>query len=272
MRVKEIICKRILTKSRLPEGDYVLNPYVGCQHGCVYCYARFIKRFTGHTEPWGQFVDVKVNAVEALKEEITRAKRGCVILSSISDPYQPLEKKYKLTRGLLKVLLEHQWPIAILTKSDLVLRDVDLLKKFKDCEVGLTITFLDDKDRKKFEPHAAPISKRFEALRILHKNRIKTYGFIGPIFPYITDIPKLFVKVANMHVNRIFMEVLNTSAPNWAGVNKILKKSYPGLLPKYREIFFTKNDYHTKLRREVVKLAKKHGVKCDFYFPHLVKK
>ncbi|MGA9347530.1 MAG: hypothetical protein WBW48_01835 [Anaerolineae bacterium] len=91
--VKEIECKSILTKSGIEGVDYAINPYVGCSHGCVYCYATYMKRFTGHTEEWGTFVDVRVNAAEVLAKQMKRAKRGNIASGTVTDPYQPLERK-----------------------------------------------------------------------------------------------------------------------------------------------------------------------------------
>jgi DNA repair photolyase len=142
--VREIECKSILTKSGIEGVDYALNPYVGCGHGCVYCYASFMKRFTGHKEEWGAFVDVKVNAADVLARQMKRAKRGNIVSGTVTDPYQPLEERYEITRVCLKVLADYDSPVSILTKSNLVLRDLDLLRRLKDVEVGLTITALDD--------------------------------------------------------------------------------------------------------------------------------
>jgi DNA repair photolyase len=101
MNIKEIRSKTILSESKV--YDYVLNPYVGYQHGCTYCYARLIKRFSGHKEPWGEFVDIKVNAADLLRVGITRKKRGSVWISVLRYPYQPVEAEYKLTRKSLLV-------------------------------------------------------------------------------------------------------------------------------------------------------------------------
>lgn len=149
-RIKEIEAKSILTKSGIPGVDYCINPYVGCFHACKYCYATFMKRFTGHTEAWGSFVDVKVNAPDVLQKQLKNKVKGRVMVSSVTDAYQPIEAKYKLTRKCLEILLQNQFPVDILTKSPLVLRDLDLIKKFKDIEVGVTITTNDDKIRKVF--------------------------------------------------------------------------------------------------------------------------
>src|SRR5512142_2558689 len=124
MIVKEIRAKAILSKSRIQ--DWALNAYVGCAHDCAYCYARFMKRFTGHAEPWGTFVDVKVNAVELLEREVGRKKKGAVWISGVCDAYQPLEERYRLTRRCLEILVDHGWPVRVQTKSPLVLRDLDI--------------------------------------------------------------------------------------------------------------------------------------------------
>ena len=145
LTIREIRAKSILTKSGIPGIDYCINPYVGCAHGCRYCYATFMKRYTGHTEAWGSFVDVKINAPEILQRQLKRAKRGRILISSVTDAYQPIESKYKLTRQCLEILLQSQLPVDILTKSPLVLRDMDLIKKFKDIEVGITITTHEEK-------------------------------------------------------------------------------------------------------------------------------
>jgi len=181
MKIKEIRAKSILSKSKV--YDWTLNPYRGCEHGCSYCYARFMKRFTAHKEKWGEFVDVKVNAPELLVEEVKRKKKGRVWISGVCDPYQPLEKKHKLTRKCLQVFQENNWPVIIQTKSPLVLRDLDLLKKFKDIEVGFSITTADKEIKKFFEPKTPCIEERIKALERIHREGIKTYVMIAPLLP-----------------------------------------------------------------------------------------
>ena len=131
MQIKEIHAASIITKSHLPDADYVINPYAGCTHKCIYCYARFMKRFTGHNENWGEFIDVKVNAPDLNPPDTTKYRGKSIFMSSVTDPYLPLEKKYELTRKILEKLIPLQPDLGILTKSDLVLRDIDLLRQFK---------------------------------------------------------------------------------------------------------------------------------------------
>jgi DNA repair photolyase len=179
--VKEVLAKTILSPSRI--YPWVINPYTGCQHGCSYCYARFMKRVTGHREPWGGFVDVKVNAPDLLRVEIQKKKRGRVWVSGVCDPYQPLEAQYRLTRQCLEILVRHEWPVIIQTRSPLVLRDIDIIRNAQDIEVGLSVTTADECIRKLFEPDAPPIPDRIHALEDLHNAGIRTYAMIAPVLP-----------------------------------------------------------------------------------------
>ena len=179
--VTEIQAKTILSASKI--YPYVINPYTGCQHGCSYCYARFMKRVTGHKEPWGEFVDVKINAPDLLRKEIQKKKREKVWVSGVCDPYQPLEATYRLTRQCLEILAQNNWPVIIQTRSPLVLRDMDIIRDARDFEVGFSVTTADEKIRELFEPNAPPIIERIQALDELHKAGIRTYAMIAPVLP-----------------------------------------------------------------------------------------
>lgn len=181
MIAREIVSRSILSKSKV--YDYVVNPYTGCQHACTYCYARFMKRFTGHREPWGEFVDVKVNAPDLLQRETKSKRKGRVWVSGVCDPYQPLEARYKITRKCLEILIANDWPVTVQTRSNLVARDIDLLKAASDIEVGMTITTADEGIRRLFEPHAPSIESRIQALGELHAAGISTFAMIAPMLP-----------------------------------------------------------------------------------------
>ena len=216
--IREIKAKSILTKSGIPGVDYCINPYVGCSHGCRYCYATFMKRYSGHTEAWGSFVDVKINAPEILQKQLKRAKRGRVLISSVTDAYQPIESKYKLTRQCLEILLQNQFPVDILTKSPLVLRDTDLIKKFKDIEVGITITTNDEKMQKIFEPNAPSIMARIRTLKALHDKGINTYAFIGPVLPMN---PEALSEKIRPHVDSIIIYKMNYPSKTFTIYNRM---------------------------------------------------
>ena len=206
MKPREIIAKTVLTRTGIPGYDYCINPYVGCAHGCRYCYASFMKRFTGHLEPWGEFVDVKVNAPQVLKRQLKKAARGSVLLGTVTDPYQPAERSYSITRGCLEALLERQFPVHLLTRSPLCLRDMDLFKHFEEIEVGLSITTDDEKTKRLFEPRSPTIQSRIDALGTLHKAGISTYAFIGPLLPL--DPAILFDKLKDV-VDEVLIDQLN---------------------------------------------------------------
>ena len=202
MKIKEIKAKNILSKSKV--YDWTINPYVGCQHGCIYCYAKFMKRFSGHKENWGEFVDVKINAPELLSQEIKEKKKGRVWISGVCDPYQPVEKKYELTKKCLEILQKNNWPVVIQTKSPLVLRDLELLKKFQEIEVGFTITTDDEEIRKIFELRTVPINERIETLDKLHQEGIKTFVMIAPLLPKAESlVPKLKGKVDYVIIDKM---------------------------------------------------------------------
>ena len=181
MILRETCARSILSKSQV--FDYAINPYVGCQHGCTYCYARFMRRFTVHKELWGEFVDVKINAPDLLRKEIHAKPPGRIWISGVCDSYQPIEKEYELTRKCLEILVGCGWPITIQTKSPLVLRDIDLLRRSADIEVGLSVTTADDDIRTLFEPNAPSIKERGKALGALHHEGIRTFAMIAPMLP-----------------------------------------------------------------------------------------
>jgi DNA repair photolyase len=189
MIVREITARGILTKSKV--YDYAVNPYVGCQHGCTYCYARFMKRYSGHREPWGEFVDVKMNAPDLLRPDLSRKKTGRVWVSGVCDPYQPVEVRYRLTRRCLEILVAEGWPVTVQTRSPLVLRDLDVLRSARSLEAGMTVTTADDDVRRLFEPGAPPIQRRIRALGTMHDAGICTYAMIAPLLPGVEGLPAL---------------------------------------------------------------------------------
>lgn len=247
MHIREVQDKTILSRSQVYE--YALNPYVGCYYACVYCYARFMKRFSGHKERWGEFVDIKINAPELLRKEIRKKKPGRVWVSGVCDPYQPIEKRYELTRRCLEILVNGGWPITIQTKSPLVLRDLDIIKKAKDIEVGFTITTLDEGIRRIFEPKAPPIRSRINALSQIHSQGIKTYAMIAPILPYCEGLVEELKGV----VDYIIIDRMNYHYSDW-----VYKRH--GLEWAMTDIFFI-------ARADQLKEGfKKAGIPCEVVF------
>lgn len=236
MRVTEIECKSMLVASKLPASDYVVNPYTGCSFACAYCYASFMGRFVGEPiEAWGDYVSVKTNAVEVFRDDLRRLpqskRNSTILLSSVTDAWQGPEKKYRLARGVLEVLGDDKYPgfLSILTKSPLVLRDVDVISRIADKEVGVTITTTDDEIGKFMEAHAPAASVRLDTLSALNKAGIPTYAFVGPLFPhyrYRQDLLEdLFRRIRDAGTSSIFAEHLNTSAYIVKRINPLVEKA-----------------------------------------------
>ena len=182
IKITEVSAKSLLNKSKI--YDYCVNAYTGCQVNCRYCYARlFMARYSGHAEPWGTFVDVKVNAPEVLAKQAAKAKRGVVWISSVCDAYQAVEAKYGLTRRCLEILAAERFPVSVQSKSVLLLRDIDIFLRFEEFEAGFTITTDDERIASLFEPGASSVAERLDALAVLKAAGLRTFAFVGPILP-----------------------------------------------------------------------------------------
>jgi DNA repair photolyase len=186
MDVRLVQCSTAAPPSRLPGLDWAVNPYRGCSHSCAYCYAQDVTRFEmGAT--WGSIVEVKVNIVQRLKKELSRKCTGVYGVGTVTDPYQPLEAEHELSRGCLSLLKRFGAQTSILTKSDLVLRDLDLLVDWPGVEVGLSIGTVDEGACSVIEPGAPAPGRRFEALRRLSDSGVGVYLMAAPIIPAISD-------------------------------------------------------------------------------------
>jgi len=226
-----------------------------------------MKRFTGHLEPWGKFVDVKINAAELISKDDKRYKNKSIMISSVTDPYQPLERKYKLMRGILEKLISLQPDLCVMTKSDLITRDTDLLKRFKKCIAGVSLSLLDDKIQKEVEPFASSLERRINALKQLKKVGIRTFIFISPIFPKLTDWKGIIEKTKNF-VDEFWFENLNLYPSLRYNIFQWLKNHHPVLIKRYKEIYFTKNNYWDEIEKEIKDYGKKNHLNFKIYFHH----
>ena len=245
--------------------DYAVNCYPAARI-CVYCYARFATRFTHPEEEWGKFVDVKENAVEVLAKEAKRRKVADVILSSVCDAWQPIEDRAMLTRRCIEILVQRRFPLHTLTKNALAHRDLELLK-LGDTEFGVTVTTTDPRLAKLIEPGASPPLARIELLQEAKSKGLKTYAFIGPLMPFLTDternITDVMKAVKETGVDYFYVDKLNLRYGVWQDLLKLLKERYPALLPEYRKIFFEaefKEAYRRNLATSVNAIAAKLGV------------
>jgi len=243
--VKKVQARSILSRSRI--YPYTVNPYTGCEHACSYCYARFMRRFSGHREAWGEFVDVKVNAASLLRTEIHRKARGRVWVSGVCDPYQPLEARYQLTRRCLQLLVQNGWPVAIQTRSPLVTRDMDILRQAADLEVGLSVTTADDAIRELFEPHSPPIEERLGALGELHAAGIRTYAMVAPMLPGAEGLGERL----RGRIDYLLLDRMNYHHADW------IYRRY-GLEEGLTDGFFTRTG------QELASMCEESGIECHW--------
>lgn len=264
--IAEKTVSQILTRSKLPGASFCINPYIGCSHRCLYCYARFMRRFTGHSEAWGTFIDVKINAPKLIRDDLRRVKRrGEVLIGSVCDAYQGVERTYKITRAIITELHAAQFPFSILTKSDLVLRDIDLLSK-ANCTVGFSIATLDDTVRRHFEPGAPSIARRLEALRTLHAAGISTYVFIGPILPGLTNPEAIIAECASM-VDNVWAETLNLRCGIRQAMEAIYATHYPDAIPSEHLMSLSTNEWH-QLKSTITATCQRMDLPLQGIFQH----
>ena len=254
----DVETKNIMTKSNLPVGGYSVNPYVGCTHACKYCYASFMKRFTGHTEDWGTFLDVKH------WKEIKNPKKYVgqrVVIGSVTDGYNPQEEQFKNTRKLLEQLKDSGAEILICTKSDLVVRDIDIIKQMGKVTVSWSINTLDENFKNDMDK-AVSIERRLAAMKTVYDSGIRTVCFISPVFPGITDFEAIFERVKNQ-CDLVWLENLNLRGGFKKDIMDYINEKYPQLFPLYDAIY-NKGDrsYFKELERKAEIMAKENG--CQF--------
>ncbi|MEM2929840.1 MAG: radical SAM protein [Thermoproteota archaeon] len=267
MRIREVECRTLLNRSAI--ADYCVNPYVGCQHGCRYCYAAGITfRFRRERGEWGGFLDVKINAVNVLSREVENRKVGRVYLSSLTDPYQPAEKKYGLARKILEILAQKRFPVTVQTKSSMVTRDLDILKTNKSNEVGVTIVTMDEEVKRDFEPASSSPEERLEALRLAKENGLRTYVFFGPILPFLSDVSvdRLLLRFKEAGADYVYVDRLNLRPMVWSMVSKVVVKKYPELYEHWRKILFSESSYYDEVKKKVFEASKKIGLETVFCY------
>jgi DNA repair photolyase len=263
--IKAIETKNILTKTGVPAGDYVINPYVGCPHKCIYCYADFMKRFTNHDEKWGDFLDIKIYDKEIKLNKLYGKK---IVFSTVTDAYNQFERKYKVTRNILKQFINTNIKISILTKSDLIVRDIDIFKQIPGITVGVSLNTLDDNIRKKLESGASSIEKRLNAIKTLNDEGIYTYIFLSPMFPGITDFKEI-INESKLYTKEFWFENLNLWGAFRFAVLKYIDNYHKNLMPLYDEIYKRKNyEYWWILEKEIETFCLRNKIKYISYFYH----
>ena len=264
MKISTVSCKSALTPSRLGGYDYALNPYRGCQHGCTYCYAPYVLR---EKRRWGCFVEARDNLPRLLSKELRRKAKGVVGISTVTDAYQPAEKRFEITRLALEQLQRYDFPVCIQTKSSLVLRDLDLLQGFSKCEVGFTVTTLDEDIRQKIEPGASTVGERLAALETLADAGVSTWAFLGPILPSITDgeddLRSLISALKKTGVSYLIVDRLNFKQGMRPDFIDFIAREFPEQLNIYRQPL--KGSFDTA-KKEVTRFCRDADLKVEFCY------
>jgi len=284
---KEIFVKTILNKHKVRDSwfldDYSLNPYEACAFNCVYCYIRGSR----YGENMQKVLSVKVNACQLLEKELVRRARkgehGFIAISSATEAWQPIEEKYKLTRKLLQIILHYRFPVHVGTKSRLILRDLDILRKIDEKAIlprdlknkldhGVFITFslstLDEKVAKIFEPGAPTPKERLETMQKCKENGFFTGVAYIPVLPFISDdeeqLEEMIKTAKEYGADYVFVGALTLFGVGKKFYYRILEKHFPYLIPRYRKLFRIFNQpskkYQLELENKAIKFCKKYNI------------
>ncbi len=256
-------CRKAISPSRLPGLDYALNPYVGCEHSCAYCYSPAVLRREDYIRNWGNFVFIKENLPSLLEKEIAKIKPGFIGIGTVCDPYQPVEKNAGITRKSLEILKDEKFNLCIQTKSDLVLRDVDLLNRKRD-EIGVTITTLDNDLARKIEPRASPPDARAQILEELSHRQVRRWLFLGPVIPGVNDSEESLsavIEVAKKTGSLVIYDKLNLKRGVEERLSKVLGSS------DFLSLLTT--DWWEKTARKIERMCKDQGIRCEPAFTHV---
>lgn len=262
MVIAEKQTKDLLTSSKI--GRYAINPYVGCPHACKYCYASFMKRFTHHPEPWGEFLDVKRCDK---KIDLHKIDGKNVFMSTATDCYNPYEAKYKITRSILEQLVDSNCYLQISTKNKLILRDLDLLKRMKHISVAMSVNTLDEQFRHDMDK-GSTIAERLDTLRTFHDNGIYTILFMSPIFIHITDWKAIITQTRDF-IDEYWFEDLNLRGSYKPVIMQYIQEHYPQYYDSYRRIYNEGNRLELmNMDREICAWCDREQVNYSAYFHH----
>lgn len=273
---EEIECKSIINRVQAPGMPFkwTINPYRGCQHACVYCFARGTHQYLGYDSgrDFESRIIVKTNAAEVLRQQLRRPgwNRELIVLGSACDPYQQAETKYGITRGILEVLLQYAQPVHMLTKSSMVLRDLELwarLARVADAQVAFSVPTLDEEVWRKLEPGTARPTKRLQALRRLADAGVSCGLMLAPIVPGVTDDEAHLEEVIRAAVEHgasfVAPNVLHLRPGTKEWFMPALRAAYPHLLLRYQRFYrgsYAPRRYTDEVLAKVAELREKWGL------------
>ena len=258
-------CKNrpLLEPCTLPELNYQSDPYIGCEHYCYYCYV-----LPQAETDWSKEVLLHENLVDRLEKELSSIPPQTIYMGWHTDPYQPCEAECRQTRQVLQLLLEKGFSASILTKSNLVLRDLDLLQTMKNAAVSVSVAFNDEDNRQLFEAKTKRTTGRIFALQQLKAAGIKTSALICPVIPHITDAMLLIDQLAEF-ADKIWiygLSIIDRSNRNWQKVENILASHFPRLKESIEATIFSKeHPYWEVLRQDLVKVQKERNLNLSIH-------
>ncbi len=237
----EVKIKRILNPTSINLGEYVINPFMGCEHSCIYCYVRSNRITIKKNKPWGQYVDIRVNAPELLEKELVSRKPRIVLLGSTTECFQPIERKYRITRRILEILNRHKVYYVILTRSPYILDYIYLLKNGFCQKIYFTINRFKSEFKLKLEPKSPDFDARDETVNILLNEGIPVVPYFSPVIPWVSDMEGVFYRFKKAKL--IEFECLNFRLSN---INDIIDSASAidySLKSKYKRMLSNKQFY-----------------------------
>ena len=249
---------KITNKDLLFFGNYTIDPYQNCEFGCKYCDSAL-----------DETIYIKTNSIQLLEEEITKIEEGTIIVGSVHDPYQKIEKEYEITRNLLNIIKQHNFSCHILTKSNLVLRDIDILSKINNCVVTISTITLNESISNVFETKVPLPAERLKILKKLSENKIKTGLAIMPVLPFIVEeeFEKIIKAASKNGADYVLHKNLELKGDHKSIFLKTLEKFNPNLIDKYAELYgdsyMPDQTYILKINNMISKYCKKYGLHME---------
>ncbi len=253
----------ILVPCDLTNFDYQVDPYVGCGHYCYYCYV-----LNQAETDWTKEIRIHDDIAGQLRGELEPISPQTIYMGYYTDPYQPCEAEYRQTRNVLELFLKKGFSVSILTKSDLVVRDMDVLQEMDHASVSVSVAFNDNRVRQQFEADTIDTEARIEALRKLRAAGVRTSALVCPVIPYITDVTPLIDALApNTDEIWIYgLSIQERSDRNWQNVQGILNNYFPKLREQIEAVIFSKDhSYWTQLRQELKEMQKDRQLNLNIH-------
>ncbi len=271
MKIREINARTILHKTKIPGLDFSINPYIGCQHGCIYCYASYMAEWSGHNEKWGDFVDVKINAPELIRKKLKRMRKrsGTIGIGVTTDPYQPVEKRYRITRGILEELKETDFRISLLTKSPLMLEDFHLISSYGErFRLGVSISVISSELKKFLEPGAPDPLSRLKALSKF--TSINTFVFLSPLIPGFSDsegeLELIFKYIHKYGIKDVLVDRMSLYSNVKTTFLRRVKFSHPLRYKRVMEYQKARSRYLHNVKRRIEEISSAFGISTRFTF------